>query len=199
MATSKGLQVIKEIYQRNLVLLDTQTLRALTGIKKDNTLLVFINSLIKRELLKRLEKGKYLVLGKPYHDFVLANFLYQPSYISLESALNMLGVLSQFPYETTSVTSRRSKEKKIEEKIFTYLHITPQLFWGFEKKGGYLIAFPEKALLDTLYFMSKGIRKIEIEELNLENINKKRLAEFVQKYPQSKQFTKLYKILENKL
>lgn len=199
MATSRILEVTKEIYQQDLIFLNTQTLRGLTGIKKDNTLFVLVNSLIKRGVLKKIEKGKYLVAGKSIDDFALANFLYQPSYLSLESALNLFGILSQFPYEITSVTPRRKREKGVEGKIFVYLHINPQFFWGFEKRKELLIAFPEKALLDTVYFMSKGIRRVDLEELDLGRIDKARLKKFATKYSKNRPFMKLYKVLEKRL
>jgi len=195
----KTLEITKEVYQRDLKFLDTQTLRGLTGIKKDNTLLVLINSLIKKRVLRRIEKGKYLVVGKSIDDFALANFLYQPSYVSLESALNLFGILSQFPYEITSVTPKRKREKRVGGKIFVYFHTSPRLFWGFEKRNGLLIAFPEKALLDTVYLMSKGIRRVDLEELDLNRIDKKRIKEFAARYRKNRQFLKFYNLLEKQL
>jgi len=45
-------------------------------------------------------------------------------------------------------------------------------FFGFVKKDNFLIAQPEKALLDELYFISKGLISISLNELNLSLINK---------------------------
>ena len=47
----------------------------------------------------------------------------------------------------------------------------------FTKKDGMLIALPEKALFDQIYFASKGIRLINFNEYDLKNINKRRFFE----------------------
>lgn len=196
MESYKKARLVKKIYNSGLVLFTTSMLKALLGIKKENTFLVVLSDLVESEILRRLEKGKYLLPDKSLDDFALANFLYQPSFISLETALNFYGILSQFPYEVTSVTLKKRKEKIIDKKIFLYLHINPSLYWGYQKREGFLIAEPEKAILDQLYFVSCGWRRINLDELNFSKIEKKKLFSYADRFPKTRRFLKSFKILK---
>ncbi|HEK86257.1 MAG: type IV toxin-antitoxin system AbiEi family antitoxin domain-containing protein [Candidatus Saccharicenans sp.] len=119
---------------------------------------------------------------KGYNEFELANFLVNPSYISLESALSFYGILPQFPYPVTSLTPLKTKIINYQEKEYEYAHLESKYFWGFVKKDKFLIATPEKALLDELYFMAKKLRKIHIKDLNLEAIDQKKICELSKRY-----------------
>ena len=114
-------------------------------------------------------------------DFELANYLYQPSYISLSSALNFYGILVQVPYKITSVTPKLTRESYVNEKTFKYSHIKKEYFWGYQKAEGFLIAEPEKALLDALFFMSLGRIIISYDELLLDRIDYEKFSEMTRK------------------
>ncbi|MBL7159871.1 hypothetical protein ISS85_05310 [Candidatus Microgenomates bacterium] len=196
MESFKRAKLVKAIYNSDLVFFTNSTLQTLFGIKKKNTLLAVLRDLVESGILGKLEKGKYFLLDADLDDFSLANFLHKPSFISLETALNFYGILSQFPYETTSVTLKKKKEKIINEKVFVYLHIKPSLYWGYQKKKEFLIAEPEKAVLDQIYFTSCGWRRINLEELNFERLNKKKLFFYADKFPKTKRFLKSLKSLK---
>lgn len=196
MESYKRAELVKKIYDSQLVLFTTSMLKTLLEIKKGNTFLVVLRDLVESGILKRLEKGKYLLSDKPLDNFVLANFLYQPSFVSLETALNFYGILSQFPYEVTSVTLKKKKEKIIDKKVFLYLHLKPSLYWGYQKKEGFLIAEPEKAVLDQLYFVSCGWRRINFDELDFNQMNKKKLFIYAKRFPKTRRFLKSFKILK---
>jgi len=131
------------------------------------------------DILKRVIKGKYLFSFKEINDYELANFLLTPSYISLESALSFYGILAQFPYTITSVTTAKTRKIIYNEKEFEFAHLRRENFFGFVKKDNFLIAQPEKALLDELYFISKGLISISLNELNLSLINKNKLLKMM--------------------
>jgi len=137
-------------------------------------------------------KGKYHFLFREINDFELANFLVDPSYLSLESALSFYGILPQFPYTITSVTPLKSKKIIFKEKEYEFLHLNKKYFFGAQKIDRFLIAHPEKALLDELYFVSKKLRKIHYQDLDLTEINKTKLKNFLQKY----KFLPLIKLVE---
>ncbi len=177
----------------------TKTLKDILGIKKQSTLFNIIKKLIDAGVLSRIGKNKYLLKEKNIKDFSIANFIYNSSYISFESALNFYGILSQFPYEISSATSRKSAKKYFQNKIFTYTHIQKNLFWGYEKKDDFIIAYPEKALLDQLYLSSKGYKKINIDECDFTNIKISRLKKYLKQYPKTKQFLKIIKTLKTYL
>lgn len=192
-------KITKEIYNSGLTFFTVPTLKDLLGVEKNNTLFKIIQRLCQEKILQKLERGKYILVDKSVDDFELANFLYNPSYISLETALNLSGVLSQFPYEITSVTPKRNREKRIDSKVLIYLHIKPSLFWGYQKKGNFLLAEPEKALLDSAYFASKGLRGLDLEELNWVLLDKTKLLQYGRKFPQTRQFKNYFDLIRRKL
>ena len=189
--------ITKKIYDSKINLFTIRALKDLIEVKKESTFFDILRRLLKNEVLLKVEKGKYLLKGVKIHDFTLANFIYQPSYISFESALNFYGILSQFPYEIASSTSKKTAQKTIEGKSFVYIHIKKDLFWGYEKNNNFLIALPEKALLDQMYLASKGLRSLSLDEYDFSRINTKKFQEFLIKYPQTRQFTKIVGQIKN--
>jgi len=185
----------KKIYESKLSFFTLKTLRDILEIKKEATLFSVIKRLLEADILIKLEKDKYLLKSEKISDFALANFIYQPSYISFESALNFYGILSQFPYEITSATTRKTAKKIFQERIFVYTKIKKELFFGYEKKENFIIAFPEKALLDQLYLSSKGFKRINLDEYNLESLNVIRLKSYLEKYPETRQFKNAINLL----
>ncbi len=196
MVSYNKIKIIDFLRKEKLTLVDTKFLRELTGLTNRQSLASFISSLEKLEVLERAERGKYLVKDNLGNDFQVANLLYRPSYVSLETALNLYGILSQFPTETTSVTTKRKKKSQLDGKQYGYYHLSPKLFWGFEKKEGALIALPEKALLDSLYLASKGIRGVDVDELDLSVIEPKVFKNFSENFPKTRAFRKLVKIIK---
>lgn len=182
METTSKDQAIKILYQKNISLFSIPDAFKIFRINKPNTLYKLLQRLEKAEIIQRITKGKYQFQWKQPHDFVLSNFLLTPSYISLESALSFYGILPQFPYTISATTPLKTRKIVVNEKEYEYAHIEKGYFFGFTKTENFVISTPEKALLDTLYFMAKGLRKIHLEELDLKNINKKQLKIFSQKY-----------------
>ncbi len=179
------------LHDSGLILFTTTTLRSLLAVKKESSFFNLLARLVQGKVLVRLERGKYALAGENISDFALANFLYPFSYISLESALNFYGILSQFPYEITSVVTKKTKRKILFGKTFSYVHVKKTLFWGYEKRNGFLIAVPEKALLDQLYLAAKGLRGVSLDEYDLPSLNFKRVQSYLKKYPHFPQFDKI--------
>lgn len=172
----------KILYTKRVSLFSINDAKKVFNIEKDNTLYKLLQRLEKKDIIKRIENGKYLFSFIEVSDFEIANFLTSPSYISLESALSFYGILSQFPYTITSITSKKSKRVIYEDKEYEFNHMESKYLYGFFKKNNFLIASPEKALVDELYFIAKKLRIISLEELDLTNINKKHLKSIVKKY-----------------
>jgi len=199
MTLYKKLKIIEFLKKEGLPVVSTKFLKKLTGLTNQQTLASCLESLVKYDILEKGEKGKYLVKNNLGNDFLVANLLYEPSYISLETALNLYGILSQFPIEISSITTKRKKSKNVGGKLYTYYQINPKYFWGFEKKENALLALPEKALLDSLYLASKGVKEISIEDLDLSKINKTVFVNFAKNFPQTKVSKNLFKkVLEKK-
>lgn len=188
-------KIIKRLQKSRLKILTLQDLKKLFEIELDNTAYKTAENLVKKDLLLRLKKGLYASSFHPPEDFEIANCLYSPSYISLESALSFYGILSQFPYTVTSITPRKTKKITAGGKEFDYAHIQNKLFWGYTKQNDFLIALPEKALIDAIYFMAKGWRKIDLAELDYSKLNFKKLKKMAQRI-KSRSFQKLWKELK---
>jgi len=182
METISKQKAIQILIQKKISLLDVNTAQKIFSFRNENSLYKFLQRLEGADILKRVAKGKYLFSLKETNDYELANFLFTPSYISLESALSFYGILAQFPYTITSVTPRKTKKIIYNEKEFEFAHLKREYFFGFIKKDNFLIALPEKALLDELYFVSKGLISISLDELNLSIIKKEKLKKMMKYY-----------------
>lgn len=185
-------KVIRILSQKGVSLFTISDARKLFGFRKENTLYKLLQRLEKASIIKRVLGGKYLFTLKEVSDFELANFLVTPSYVSLESVLSFYGILSQFPYTITSVTTGKSKKIIHEDKEYEFVHIDPQYFFGFVKHDNFMIASPEKALLDELYYYTKGLRGISLEELDLTKIDRTKLKAMLKRY----RFLPLKKVME---
>jgi len=181
-------QSIKKIYDSGLHCFTTKTLRDIIGERKESTFFKFIARLISDKILLRIEKDKYLLNDSKINDFELANFLQTPSYVSFETALNYHGVLPQFPYEITSATSKKTNQKKFQDKIFSYVHLNKTLYWGYNKRDNFLIANIEKAFLDQIYLSSKGLKRISLTEIDTSKLKKNILMQYIRQFPKTKQF-----------
>src|SRR3989338_5802386 len=101
--------------------------------------------------LKRLHHGIYA--KKEYNPFELANKVYKPSYVSLETVLVKGGVVFQH-YETTFLVSYLTRAIKINSTDIQYRQIKGDVLTntqGIEQKTGYFIATLERAFLDAVY------------------------------------------------
>lgn len=186
-------RAIKILHSKKISLFSVADACKVFEVKKENTLYKLLQRLVESNVIERTIKGKYLFSLREVDDFELANFFVNPSYVSLESALSFYGILSQFPYTITSVTVLKSKRITYKEKEYEFAHLGKKYFFGFLRKNNFLIAIPEKALLDELYFVSKRLRKISAEELNLNVINKRKFKELSKRYD----FIPLQKLLRS--
>ncbi|MBI5613509.1 hypothetical protein HY947_01155 [Candidatus Gottesmanbacteria bacterium] len=166
MASLNKLDVFRVLQSSGLPLFSKHDLQKLFYIPNENTAYKLLQRLKREGVIQRLKPGIYQLTDSKIHDFVLANLLVKQSYISLESALSRYGILQQFPFVVTSITTSRSVTIETN-KTYEYIHIAPHLYFGFVKEQEYLIATPEKALFDALYFMSKGLRSFPLDEMDL--------------------------------
>lgn len=177
----------KKLYKSPLALFTTKTLRDMSGTDLPQaTFFSLLSRLTREKILEKIERNKYMLAGAGVHDFCIANFLYEPSYVSLEAALNFHGILAQFPYEMASITPRKPVTKTLNGKTYRYVRIKQTLFWGYAPLSGFLIAQPEKALLDLLYLQSKGLASARTDEMDLSKLDKPRLAAYTKRFPAMK-------------
>ena len=182
METLSTTETIKLLHSKEIPLFSLNELGSIFGIENRQTLYKKVQRLEKNKILKKLIKGKYLFLLKPTADFTMANFLYAPSYISMESALSFYSIITGFPYQITSITIKKPKEFAVDGKDYSYSQISTKLFWGWEKKEDFLIATPEKALLDYAYFAQRGLRSLDWGEIDTTRLNKNILSSWAKKF-----------------
>lgn len=91
--------------------------------------------------------------------FGLAQIVYAPSYISLESALSYYGWIPEGVRTTTSVCRNRSKEFSTPLGVFSYSRMTKYNYIGIERIGSgrslFLMAEPTRALIDLVFVYKK--------------------------------------------
>ena len=145
-----------------------------------------IRRMVDNKELIRLKNGIYLISEKitqgktstiPFEQ--IANFLYGPSYVSMEWALSFYGMIPERVHTVTSMTLGKNKEYNTPIGDFTYFQLPAKCFSvGVTKKeaagflGGFLIASPEKALSDIVFKTCKNLNKDQLKE---ELIDSKRI------------------------
>lgn len=106
--------------------------------------------------------------------FEVAQSIYRPSYISLETALSHHGLIPEGVPTVTSVSLKRSREFHTPLGVFSYSRISSFNLIGVDRIGGKaspsFMAEPAKALVDYVYVYKKDWRGIEplIESLRIE-------------------------------
>lgn len=146
-----------------------------------------VQRLRKKNILFRLGKGLFANSFSLPNLEEVAGFLYPPSCVSLESALFMHGVMDQAPYVLTCVTTNKTKTFVTDLGEVHYLHIKKNLFFGFEIADLIPLALPEKAALDYVYLQRKNGLRPALDEWNWENLDTKKLEEFMTDFPASVQ------------
>lgn len=113
----------------------------------------------KKGYLIRLRNGWYSLSNNidSRHDlYFIANKIYHPSYVSMESALSHYGWIPEGVFAVTSLTTLKTKTFQTPAGSFIYRSIKPDLFFGYKiltlQGLNVKIAEPEKTLLDFLYF-----------------------------------------------
>ena len=109
--------------------------------------------------LIRLKKGLYVVAPSvsrvSLSTELIANHLYAPSYVSMQTALRYYGLIPEAVYTTQSMTLKHSRRFDTPLGRFEYRMITREAFpigiTSINKQSyAFLIATPEKALCDLI-------------------------------------------------
>lgn len=148
----------------------------------------------RKDWIRRLKHGLYEVAylepaSSP--DFYVANRLYEPSYVSLETALSHYQILPEMAAQVTSVTSKPTRRFRNQHGLFLYFTVQASAFNGY----GLLrmqdlevrIAEPEKAVLDRLYACLRRGEDLENvaarwDRAKLKKLNRKKLQNYAQAF-----------------
>jgi len=134
--------------------------------------------------------GKKIFINRLTEQFSyreLIGILRPDAYLSLQSVLRDSGVSTQTPKLLTCVTASRPGEFHAKSISILFRRLSRKLFWGYLTKqtryGNYLVAEPEKALLDWIYLLRQEGSPVPTDELNLHPLDSKRLLTYAAKFP----------------
>jgi predicted transcriptional regulator of viral defense system len=135
----------------------------------------------RHDIFLKIRNGLYALRAENPPEEAIANRLYAPSYISFEYALCRYNIIPESAYAITSATTRVTREFIVSNRSFLYSSIKKQAYCGYktDKAGGVaiLIAEPEKALADYLYFVDLKLKTLN-ERLDTRKLKKKTVLEY---------------------
>lgn len=191
----KPLLVQKELENKHIYIFTPREFKQIFDVTLRATQ-EFIKDHGRGELFIKLRNGLYGLFSRLPSEFEIANKLYQPSYISLDTALSHHHMIPEIIYGTTSVTTKATREFIANNIRYSYQKIKKQAFTGYqpEKIRGetILMAEPEKALADYLYFIDLKQRGLHYERLDLGKIKKSKLQNYIKLFKRPN----MYKLLE---
>jgi len=125
--------------------------------------------------LYSLKRGLYELTyprARDIPDMYIANKLYAPSYVSLETAMSYYSIIPEVSMAVTSITTKPTRKFRNKHGLFSYRTIKSYAFTGYfverYKNFDILIAEPEKALIDYLYFKTYHDKKFELKDERLD-------------------------------
>ncbi len=132
---------------------DTGDAAALLGVDIAHASTVLARLAAARQVV-RLRRGVW-AFRERVDPLALPEYLTSPfpSYVSLQSALYLHGMIEQVPAVTSAVSLARTRRFTTPLGTVSIHHVAPGFFFGFEHAGasGGRLATPEKALVDFLY------------------------------------------------
>jgi predicted transcriptional regulator of viral defense system len=137
----------------------------------------------KKGYILRLRNQWYAFNDAESHEnieWLAANLIYAPSYISLHTALSWYNLIPEMIATTTSVTTRKTNKFSTPLGEFDYHRIKPEVYgFGYVlddinaylsesgKSRKIMVATPQKAILDFFYINSFYDTKRDMEDLRL--------------------------------
>ena len=151
-----GQSIISYIKQLRRPIFTTHELTVLSG-KSQSNVTQALNFLKRQGLIIKIYRGIWAEAGNerlsPY-SVIPHLFPRRRAYVSFISALHLYGIIEQIPQEITLASTGHTKIMRTKAGIFSVHRISPLFFDGFDwykGRGSFLIAEPEKALVDSLY------------------------------------------------
>ena len=137
--------------------------------------------------LKPLKKGLYelVYLRKgQLSDLFVANRLYEPSYVSLETALSYYSIIPEVAMGVTSITTKPTRKFRNHYGFFAYKSIVERAYTGYrivDDQGQKVkIAEPEKALVDYIYFdiIALDLESLRVNRRILKELDREKLMDY---------------------
>jgi hypothetical protein len=178
-----------------------------------------LDELVKQGMLLQIRRGLYIpgpnLKSQGPEPFLLANHLYGPSYVSMDSALFYWGLIPERVFETSSVTIKKATKYNTVAGVYSYTHLPlPYYSYGINQiiltaKQTVLLASPEKALCDKvistagLLFRSNKqtieylIEDLRIEKEQLRTLDYTAMQTWLEESPKKSSINMLVKTIES--
>jgi len=148
--------ILVSIKQLDRPVFTTNELAAFSG-KSLSATTQALNFLRREGLIRKIYRGIWAeAIGARFSPYSVIPFLFprHRAYLSFLSALHLHGIVEQIPREITLASTAHTRSIRTEIGTFAVHRITASFFDGFvwyRGTGNFLIAEPEKALIDCLY------------------------------------------------
>lgn len=157
MASKSILTYVKKL---NRPVFTTREAAILSGSSLSNSSQI-LRTLEKKGLVFKIARGIWAETGnEKLSPYTVIPLLLQKNraYVSFISALHLHGIIEQIPQEITLASTIHTKKIHTKVGTFSIHQIAPSFFDGFDwykGNGSFLIAEPEKALIDSLYLSAR--------------------------------------------
>lgn len=142
-----------------------------------------IIDLQKQGFLEKLGRDIFVPSFMTIDEEKIAGLLYQPGYLSFESALDYHGVLEKQDGVITFATRQKSIIREVGTKTAIWSYMPKTLFFDYDKTDRFMIASGEKALCDLMYLSYFNNTEIDFKEINYHKIRKSKIEEILKVYP----------------
>lgn len=151
--------VLTYIKRLNRPIFTSHEISAMSG-KSSSVVTQSLNYLCRVGAVQKICRGVWCEKGARVSPYMVIPFLSvrHRCYVSFTSALHIYGIIEQIPQVISIASTGHTRTVSTTVGIFTLHSISPAFFKGFDwykKDGAFLIAQPEKALIDCLYLSAR--------------------------------------------
>ena len=124
-----------------------------------------LNNLVREDAVAKVCRGVWMREGgEATSPYVIVPYLFprHRAYVSFITALHIHGIIGQIPQVIELASTGHAETIRTNLGVFYTHHIAPSFFAGFgwyKGDSGFLIAEPEKALIDSLYLSAHKKRR----------------------------------------
>ena len=193
MKASKRQPIMAFIKKTGRPIFTTHELTALSG-KSSSTVVHSLGRLAKQGVLVKMYRGVWAEPGfRVISPFEVIPYLFprQRVYVSFISALHLHGIVEQIPQVITLASTAHTNTLRTQAGVFSVHQMSPAFLDGFDWYKGedhFLIAEPEKALIDSLYLSSRRKKQFgSFPELEFpSDFSFKKAADWARRIPEQK-------------
>ena len=177
-----------------------------------------IKSLKDQGIIKSIKRGIYIPgenanMQLPENNLI-ANHVYGPSYLSMETALSHYGLIPERVYAVTSMTTKPSKDFNTSIGLYSYSYL-PLPYYAFgikhvilQENQQVIMASPEKALVDKIVTTAGVILRsmnnaqnyvfenLRMEQSDLKDFNTIQMRSWLSDAPKKESLEILIKMIE---